>query len=338
MNQQFEQRQPAASNKRIVIRTIVTTLLTIAVSAFVTLYGQRVVDMTMAAQYQPSDKISSVNERLDLTSRGTDLFYASKPAIQGAETFNANCQSQERTTAILGCYYKSQIYLYDIQNQNLDGTLEVTAAHEMLHAAYERLNFIEKIQVDKMIERQYEVIKNDSALKKTMEYYRTAEPNDLVNELHSILGTTVVKLNPDLESYYGQYFSDRQDIVKLNEKYNAIFGEVSKKAEELSVKIKAMEPEIQAELATYDADRAQMELDIESFNQRATSGGFTTQSSFYAARNALMARTAALNARRDAINAKVNEYNAYVEELNNLSVKAYELNKSINGAEAPAGI
>ena len=83
---------------------------------------------------------------------------------------SSNCDTEERTTAILGCYYQRHIYLFDINNKELDGTLDVTAAHEMLHAAYDRLNFFERSYVDGLINAEYEVHKNDASLKQIMAY------------------------------------------------------------------------------------------------------------------------------------------------------------------------
>ncbi len=286
--------------------------------------------------FHPTSQVSSISDRLKLTDRGRDVFYAAQPLIETKTAFNTSCQSAERTAAILGCYYRDHIYLYDIKNAKLDGTLEVTAAHEMLHAAYQRLNWFERQRVDALIQAAYEKVKNDANLKEVMQYYSQAEPGAEVNELHSILGTTVASLGPELESYYAQYFSDRSVVVALNAAYNKVFGDLKQKADELQQKIKSAEPQLKADLASYEFERQQVESDITSFNQQASSGAFRTQASFNAARSALVARVDTLNARRDALNRRVNQYNADVAALNALAVEANDLYQSINGAE-PAG-
>ncbi len=52
-----------------------------------------------------------------------------------------------KRNAILGCYNPSSrdIYIYNVTNSELDGVKEVTAAHEMLHAAWERLSESENL-------------------------------------------------------------------------------------------------------------------------------------------------------------------------------------------------
>ena len=311
----------------------------IAAIAYGTLfYGQRVIDMVQARMFTPSGQVAAVTERLNLTPHGYNIFYASDPQVEDKNTFNTNCQSTERTAAILGCYWKRNIHLFDVQNKELDGTLEVTAAHEMLHAAYERLNWIERERVDTLVEEEFQRNRGNAALKQIMQYYAKSEPGAESNELHSIIGTTVADISPELESYYSQYFADRATIVALNTKYNAVFGELNKQADELEAKIKSEGPAIQAELANYEADRQQLELDIQTFNARAQSGGFTTQSAFNVARNALTTRLSSMNARQQAVNARVASYNDLVAQLNALAIRVDQLNASINGASAASGL
>jgi uncharacterized protein (DUF3084 family) len=127
-------------------------------------------------------------------------------------------------------------------------------------------------------------------------------------------------------------------VVALNASYNAVFTNLSKQAEQLQAEINQQEDELKSELSNYEIDRQQLEIDIQSFNDKASSQGFASQSSFNTARLALMARVAAMNERRAAINTAVDSYNAKIAELTKLSVKVNEINKSLNGVEAPSGV
>ncbi|NCU37462.1 hypothetical protein EOL96_00130 [Candidatus Saccharibacteria bacterium] len=289
-------------------------------------------------RYTPTAQVASVNDRLLLTDYGQTLFYASNPQVQDKDVFNQMCSSEERTAAILGCYSQRRIYLFDIQNKDLDGTLEVTAAHEMLHAAYERLNFIEKATVNNLIERAYETHRNDVGLQRIMQYYEEEEPGQELNELHSLLGTTVADLDPELERYYSRYFTDRGRVVELNAKYNQVFEQISTRADVLEQMIDTEQPLLQQDFEEYEVDRLQLEQDIETFNERASSGGFTSQWSFVVARNALIARVDAMNTLRDQLNARVATYNEYINELNSLAIRVTELNKSMNGVTETIGL
>lgn len=298
-------------------------------------FGQKIIDSVMASSFSPSQQVAMINDHLKLTDDAKTIFYASKPSVDGQEQFNQNCQSTERTTAMLGCYYQRKIYLFNITNQEMKGAVEVTAAHEMLHAAYERIPFYEKDSVNKLILAEYEKVKSDKTIKDLVSYYEKAEPGSVTNELHSIIGTTVATIDPKLETYFARYFTDRQAIVAMNESYNSIFRKVQDEADLLSKKIEQEGPLIEKSLAAYEADRKQLEMDIQTFNQRAASGEFKTQSSFQVARSAMVSRSNDLNARRDALNARVDEYNTLIEKLRALSVRSEELNKSINGISTP---
>lgn len=314
---------------------LASVVLSLVIGFVAVSYGQQLLDIILASRFTPSVSVKTADERLQLTDKAQTIFYASYPAIEPESTFNTSCQSTERTTAMLGCYYRRQIYLFDITNKELDGAVEVTAAHEMLHAAYERLPFFERPKVDRLVESQYEKLKGYKDLADLVAYYQKAEPGALTNELHSIIGTTFEGLDPELEQYYARYFKDRKVIVSMSQSYNAVFKKVQTQSEELSTKLDKEGPAIEVELARYNTDRTQLELDIESFNQRASSGGFGSRGAFTVARTALVARADELNSRRTTINQRVADYNQLVEQLKALSVRSAELNKSINGISSP---
>ncbi|MFZ1258220.1 MAG: hypothetical protein WAQ25_02010 [Candidatus Saccharimonas sp.] len=332
------QTNTATVKRHMALRALFGVVVILVVSVLFILYGQRVIDRIQAGRFTPTAQLAAVHDTLQLTRVGSDLLYASKPQIDSKQSFNTKCHTEERTTAILGCYTKRTIYLYDINEKSLQGTLEVTAAHEMLHAAYDRLNFFERRYVEDLLQKEHERLKDNAELKNIMAYYAKSEPGAELNELHSLLGTTIPTLSPELEKYYAHYFKDRAKVVALNAAYNQVFGEISRKANQLQKQITDLRPEINSDLARYESDRKQLELDIAAFNERAKSNGFTTQSSFQVARSALLARVDALNKRQVAVNERVAEYNDYIKQLNNLAVRASELNQSINGAAPAAGL
>ena len=102
---------------------------------------QQIIDEITLWQYQPSEQIATIASRAKMSDTGKRMFYISKPQIKSANEFNEDCRRVEKGNAILGCYNQSsgEIYVYDVTNPELDGVKEVTAAHEMLHAAWARL-------------------------------------------------------------------------------------------------------------------------------------------------------------------------------------------------------
>jgi hypothetical protein len=309
-----------------------------AVAAGAYFYGPVAVDAVRASEFHPSSTIATIDSRIDLTTRGQQIFYATTPTVEERDAFNTDCQSVERTAAILGCYVRDRIFLYNIQSTELDGALEVTAAHEMLHAAYARLNVFEQSRVDAMINAEYAKIKDNPDIKQEMQYYAQAEPGEEVNELHSIIGTTIKDLPADLEQYYARYFTDRAAIVAMNAKYTAVFDEVNQQALTLQARITGEAADIKTASAQYNADLTQLNSDIESFNERASGGDFSSQYAFNTARDVLLSRIQQMKDRQVALNEEIDLYNADVAEYNRLAVRAKQLNQSINGVEAPNSI
>ena len=300
-------------------------------------FGPQLLDEFRAQQYPPSSHISAIEQRVTLTSAGRRIFYATSPEVQDSGQFNGSCHSVERTTAILGCYYRDRIYLYNVQNSELDGALDVTAAHELLHAAYARLSTFEQRKVDGLVRAAYQKVKNEPTLKRLMEYYKQAEPGAEINELHSILGTTIANLDSELERYYARYFTNRASIVTLNQRYTQVFSELDQQATSLKAKISAEESSLKTETDAYQNELNQLNSDIQSFNQRAVSGDFSSQE-FYATRSALSGRVASLNNQQNQLNTRISAYNTMIAEYNKLAVRAQQLNQSMNGVSAPSEV
>lgn len=325
-------------NNTNVARGLIGLFAGLVIAVGILLYGNQVVDAILASRYVPTSEIAGIHDMLQLTGEGSNLLYASAPVIETGQSFNSACESTERTQAILGCYNLRKIYLYDVVNPELAGAKEVTAAHEMLHAAYERLNVLDRPRVDQMMGAEYQKLKGEPELKKLVDYYEKAEPGSLNNELHSILGTIEVELSPELEAYYARYFKNRAAIVAMDTKYSAVFSDVEQRVAQLTVQIEERKPEVEASLSGYQTDLAQLNTDIADFNAKTNAGVFRTTSAFNAARQALVSRVNAINARRESVNADITAYNALVAEQNKLAVRVEQLNSSINAAPAAGGL
>ncbi len=300
-------------------------------------YGSDIYDAVVASQYQPSSAMQEVIDQLELTDKGKRLLYASQPSLQDKAEFNTSCQSTERTAAILGCYHVRRIYVYNVQNQELRGAKPVATAHELLHAAYERLSASDRQHVDELVEAEYQKIKNQPVIASMVQYYEQAEPGERVNELHSIIGSQVGNIGSKLEEYYSQYFRNRAVIVALSDTYQTVFDKVEQEAKSLRQSISSEATQLKADQTQYKADIEQLLADIKTFNTRAQNGAFQSQIAFQRARSQLVSRQKQLEQRRLSLNQRADTYNANVTRLNQLSIRAQELNQSINGIEQPKG-
>lgn len=315
------------------IITIVLSASIFVIAGWLFLNRQYAMDQVSVWAYQVPIEVQTIEERLKLSDKGTFYFYASHPEVADAESFNANCPRREVGSPILGCYGMGRMYIYDITNPQLDGIEEVTAAHEMLHAVWDRLTDDEKKRVSNLLGTVYANL-DDGELKERMDYYARTEPNELYNELHSIIGTEVTNIGEELETYYKKYFADRAVILGLHAQYDSVFESLQSQAETLYNELSELGASITTRTIQYNAESAQLSNDIDDFNTRANSNGFTTLEHFYSERAALVARSNQLLSERDAINADIALYNTKYEQYQSVAVQIESLNKSIDSIDA----
>jgi hypothetical protein len=293
-------------------------------------------DQLAAWGFKPSAQVASLEKDIDLTNTGTFYFNASAPQIDNATDFNAHCPQQEINNPILGCYSNQHIYVYDVTEADLNGIQQVTAAHEMLHAIWARMSASDHDRIGALLQAQYDTMA-DKDLQNRMSYYQRNEPGEFINELHSIIGTEVGSLSPELESYYGKYFKDRQKIVTYHAAYSKVFTDLANQADTLSGELTTLGADIDKERADYEAKVQSLSSDIDSFNKRAANGSFSSQSQFYSERNDLVDRTNQLDAERTELNQKIDTYNQKYETYQDVASRIQQLNGSIDSMSTVSG-
>lgn len=322
-----------SDKKHSVKRTVFGGVFSIAILAFAVfllLNQQYVKDQVTYWSFQPTQNVQALEGNIDFTPTGKFYFYAQQPQIDGSDAFNTSCQRQEVGNPILGCYTTGRIYVYDVTNEQLDGIEEVTAAHETLHAVWDRMSENEQAKLGALLEAEYAKLSNNSDLVQRMEYYKRTEPGQLDNELHSILGTEIQSLSPALEAHYAKYFSNRQKIIDFHMKYATIFSNLKSQSDSLYAELTALGANIESRSGTYDADVTQLSADISSFNTRADNGDFSSINQFKNERAVLLARSNRLDAERASISADIDAYNEKYKEYQKVSSAIEVLNKSID--------
>ena len=328
-----------------VLGLVVGGLAVIALGAagtWVLTHPQRITDQFTVWNFSADSTIEGYADRATMTDEGRFLFYASKPEVSPEGELDSHCSSQVEDVGILGCYLHAdkRIYLYDVTDDRLDGIEEVVAAHEMLHAAWDRMSDDDRDALAPLLEAAAEAKADDPEFASTLEYYAKAEPGERLNELHSIIGTEFVKLDPQLEKHYAEYFTDRAALVQLHVASHAVFQQQQDAIDGIVAKLDSLQASVDADYATYNDGYDQLNLDIGAFNDRAQSGDFESQAQFDGERNALLARQADLDALYATINDRKNQYDALLVQLDDLNAQVDELNQSINikpRDSAPAG-
>jgi hypothetical protein len=311
-------------------------LASVGGALFLILNRQTVLDQITLMRYEPQVEIVGLADRTTMTEKGRSSFYASQPSLEGSQQFSQICGNNEQGTAVLGCYANRQIYIFNVTDTQLDGIREVTAAHEMLHAAYDRMSDDERARVDQLLEVKYEELSNDQAFADRMAYYAKAEPGERDNELHSIIGTEVRSIDPELEAHYRRYFSNRAAVVDLHDKYSAIFVKLKQQSEVLSNRLNILATSIEQASEAYNVASRQLNQDISTFNGRANRGEFESQAEFSAERQRLSARSSNLAGDRQSINNMISEYNQLRDNLAAIATQTEALNRSIDSSLAPA--
>ncbi len=311
--------QTKHKNKIGIITSVVASCLFFAFAIFLVLNKQEIIDQITVWRFESTTEINQLVQRAGMNERGLFMFQASQPILflpDDSDDFNIACDRIESTTAILGCYSNSRIYVYGVTDKQLDGIREVTATHETLHAVYARLSYGEKNRLNKLIEDEYVKLKDEKDFVETMAFYARTEPGQRDNELFSIIGTEVSSISPKLEEFYSKYFIDRQKVVVLNSNYSTVFQTLKDRANELSEQLTSLSSIISTDKALYENSIQQLNTDITTFNYKANNGGFSSQTQFNNERYALFGRAADLEATRANINANISKYELVLNEYN----------------------
>lgn len=285
-------------------------LVTLALLVGVFIKREAIHDWWVLRNYAPTVAVSQLARDATMTDYATHMFYINHPDQQPKTTFATYCPAGTEQTVVLGCYKGNQggIYLLSVTNDELAGIEQVTAAHEMLHAAYDRLSKQERTEVDAMLQDYYQNHLTDETIKATIESYKKSEPDALVNEMHSIFGTQIKDLPSGLQQYYSQYFTDRNKVVSYYATYDKAFTGR------------------QQQVRAYDAQLASMKDQIGQLEDAAKQQQASLQEQRQAMdRSRAKGDNGGYNALVDQYNAAVRTYNTNVNRLKQLIVQYNQL-------------
>ena len=277
------------SHKSLLLAVINLCIIACVVAVAI-LNRQYIIDKYNAWEFKPSPEIAQIANDVGLNENGRFYYFASRPELDFAKEFNGECRSREQGNAILGCYKNQRIYIYNVNDERLNGLKEVTAAHEMLHAAYERLPESDKKAVNTLLEKEYRK-NSDAEFSKRMDYYKRNQPGEEYNELHSIIGTEFADISPQLEDYYKRYFNNRSQVVALHSKYSDKFKELKRGSASLRKELENLSISINNASLKYNKDISNLNSEINTFNSRAKNGDFSSQEDFLNERRYLIKST-----------------------------------------------
>lgn len=310
--------QSTRSSKSVYVAIFLVLLFWAALGTAV--FGRNAVfDWWRLRDYVPPAAVVQLADDTTMSDDAKRLFYAYHPSVESSETFNTHCRDNE-FTIVLGCYiqYKG-IYIFDIDDPRLEGVQQVTAAHELLHAAYDRLSNGERDRIDTLTAQVYEDLQDDR-IRKTVEQYREDDPSSVPNELHSILATEVRDLPDELEEHYALYFADRSKIVAYSEKYDAAFESRTTQIESLGKEIDKLKADIEYANRELESQGTYLNEEGSRLQQRANNGQATDQeiAAFNRSVDEYNDEIARVNRLIKTFNTKREQYNALVGEQEEL--------------------
>ncbi len=310
------------------IKSLFGTLLILiggAGALYATSRSQDIADWWKLRSYETPSEVALLSVNAGFNEYGQRLFYVHDPQLLDKQEFADKCTVGE-ATIVLGCYiHDYRIYLFDVTDERLEGVEEVTAAHEMLHAAYDRLSEQEQEEISAALLAFYDTV-TDPRIIKTVQTYEERDPDVVHNELHSIIGTEILDLPEELELHYQQYFSDRSKVVELAQEYAEVFTMREKQIEQFDTRLKniqtqidVIETDLQVQAATLSVQRGELnalrDTDIQQYNERIDPYNVLVR---------------AYNDDVAALKASVTSYNTTVAERNALALEERELVEAID--------
>ncbi len=306
-------------------RSLITLVVLLGMLLFVWVQRQAIYDWTKLRNYQAPPAIAQLATDTAMNNHARHVFYVQHPELNDKPTFNDHCSGDE-VTIVLGCYIAHQgIYVLKVDDARLGGIEEVTAAHELLHAAYDRLSSKEKKRVNALLNQAYADVASPR-IRDTIERYKQAGA-DITNELHSILGTEVRNLPAALETYYAKYFTDRIKVVAYSEQYEQAFTDRKVKVAAFDAQLTVLKAQIEAN----ETDLNQQGLDL---GARRTQMDAALAAQQYETYNAGVpgynAAVRNYNVKVEQTRSLIDQYNQMLDERNALALEEQELFQAID--------
>lgn len=279
---------------------------------------QAIVDWYKLRGYQAPARIAQLADETTMTDYARKLYYVNRPQLITKSSFSSYCPTGTEQTVVLGCYTSGDrgIFLLDVENAELDGIEQVTAAHEMLHAGYDRLSDGERERLNVLLAHFYENELKNVTIKNVIDSYKKTEPDHLPDEIYAIFATQVDELPVELERHFRHYFTERAKVVAFYNEYEAAFTSRQKRIEAYDIQLSAWKAEINHRDQQVKRSRDALERKNQQLTEHQTSQ-----------------RYEAYNAGVDEYNALVASYNAELQALKNL-ITAYNNTVELRNAIA----
>lgn len=288
---------------------------------------QDIRDWWFLRSYEPPQAIETLAERADMSETGRRYFYASDPRLHDDEAFNEHCTPLPESS-VLGCYSSdSRIHILRVERQELEGIMTVTAAHEMLHAAYHRLPRGERDEVVELLETEFADIDDPEVISLIERYAERGGEEVRRDELHAVLPTQVEDLSAELEDYYGQYFRDRQEVIEWYQQYNSTFTQLREQIQAYEDRLENLRAQIERLEERLENQQARLERLNSQLEQREADGDIAGYNALVPQQNRAVET---YNGLVESYRRRIDQHNRVVDELNETVLLEQDLFNSID--------
>lgn len=281
-----------------------------------------------ASTYHPPQPVVDLANRNALTDLSREVFYLNQPLIIKDKKFlNKTCVGKEahsKELSLLGCYLSTDrgIFIYSITDKRLEGTMETTAAHELLHAMYIRLTQEEREKIDQLIQDFYKSVDNQDVRFRIRLYPK----NKLYAELHSILGSEFETLPKALEDYYSRYFKDRKKVVSFSMQSKSEISRQVSVVAEYDKKLNLLKPKIEQQTK----DITNQTENIAALKHRLNAFSKSNVREYNQLSDHINKQIKMYNQSVLSYDRKVNDYNSLSNRRNSLASEAQELIETLD--------
>lgn len=167
----------------------------------------------------------------------------------------------------------------------------------------------------------------DQRVKDTIAAYKKSEPADVINEMHSVFGSELAKLTPDLEAYYARYFTDRQAIVHYAENYQNEFTSRKDRVAAYDKQLAVTKSEINQKQTFLTKENAKLIAERSEIDE-------TNPADNYAAYNQKVAsynqNVSSYNVEIAQLKTLVRQHNRMIDSRNSIALEVQSLSQAIN--------
>ena len=256
-----------------------------------------------------AELLREASERATLTTTARALLEMKTTTVEEKAGFATSCpETDEQTVFVFGCFDGDHLHILRIDAPDLDGLMAVSLAHEMLHAAYRSLTEVERMRVDAMTARAFAAI-TDQHFRALIASYDELEPGQRANELHSLLATEIKVLPADLEEWYANWFSDRQQVVSAYEAFDSTVRPLADRARSLEARYAQIESELNGMEGRYSAAMTRADALTSQIDDLRAQGRIAESNALVSAQNGAV----------NEVNSIVRRHNALVSEINSIA-------------------